>query len=899
MRARPVPARVRPRGALDPRRRLGRDRDARGPRSSSPATTSSTTRPWTASAPTSAASPRSATAASTCCSATRRTPSGPASRARSGSSARPSGRSSRSRQGRVLVSSFASNVHRHAAGGRRRGRVRAQGLRRRPLDAEEPQHRAQPRLRPTCPTASLIKPADLEEYRPERGADPLHGQPGRAALGADADRLRRPPGGEGRARRHGDHLGEADPRERAARPRRDQPADEERRRGAPRGERGRPRLRPRQRRGAADDDRAAAAARGDAGARRVPHARRARALARRRGRSRPTRSSSPRTASVVELDAGRRRGSSTEIDAGVTFVDGLGVGDVQDVALRDRRHLAEDGVLISSRRSRPRTARAAARARADRARLPRARARCSTSCARRPRACSTSASRNDVTRDQAPAGAPPRRRRPADLRPHRAAPDDPPGRGRGLSRSRRLRPGWARRARRARRDRGDDAGGSSASSRACEVAALAFCRLLERWARGERRARARRGSARRRCGAPPTGPRRRVAGLEEPLGRYLLELEPEQRGGALLVRRAGRGRAAWSGGRCSLRAGVRGVAGARRAGLPRARRARARARGARRRGADAARRPTASSLWAGLFDLRENLLGRAAGRPARACRREPSRRGRRLGRTSTSSRGCERLPRPGETVTGASFARIPAARARTRRSPRRGSARTCASSAASAATTSRDEALDGAARARRRRSRSSSVDAPTGRRADRRRRRRRERRSSSRPGANAELRPERRRRGEADAVLCQLEIPLETVAEAARAGRRSSASTRRRRGPATRVLARADLLVVNRYELEAARPAGGLVALTLGAEGAVLLENGRGGRAGGAAAGRGRRRHRRRRRVHRVPRRLAARGRGRGTRRCAEPAPPARSPPRAPARSRRFRPPPRSTRYSR
>jgi ribonuclease J len=34
------------------------------------------------------------------------------------------------------------------------------------------------------------------------------------------------------------------------------------------------------------------------------------------------------------------------IESGVTFVDGLGVGDVKDVALRDRRHLSEHGVLI-------------------------------------------------------------------------------------------------------------------------------------------------------------------------------------------------------------------------------------------------------------------------------------------------------------------------------------------------------------------------------------------------------------------------------------------------------------------------------------------------------------------------------------------------------------------------
>jgi ribonuclease J len=35
-----------------------------------------------------------------------------------------------------------------------------------------------------------------------------------------------------------------------------------------------------------------------------------------------------------------------QVDAGVTFVDGLSVGDLSDVALRDRRRLSEDGVLI-------------------------------------------------------------------------------------------------------------------------------------------------------------------------------------------------------------------------------------------------------------------------------------------------------------------------------------------------------------------------------------------------------------------------------------------------------------------------------------------------------------------------------------------------------------------------
>ena len=49
--------------------------------------------------------------------------------------------------------------------------------------------------------------------------------------------------------------------------------------------------------------------------------------------------------SVIELS---ERGARIvdKVPAGMTFVDGLGVGDVHDVALRDRRRLSEDGVLI-------------------------------------------------------------------------------------------------------------------------------------------------------------------------------------------------------------------------------------------------------------------------------------------------------------------------------------------------------------------------------------------------------------------------------------------------------------------------------------------------------------------------------------------------------------------------
>jgi ribonuclease J len=49
--------------------------------------------------------------------------------------------------------------------------------------------------------------------------------------------------------------------------------------------------------------------------------------------------------SVVQLENGRAR-MVDKVHVGVTYVDGLGVGDISDVALRDRQHLSEDGVLI-------------------------------------------------------------------------------------------------------------------------------------------------------------------------------------------------------------------------------------------------------------------------------------------------------------------------------------------------------------------------------------------------------------------------------------------------------------------------------------------------------------------------------------------------------------------------
>ena len=62
---------------------------------------------------------------------------------------------------------------------------------------------------------------------------------------------------------------------------------------------------------------------------------------------------------------------------------------------------------------------------------------------------------------------------------------------------------------------------------ACEASALAFCRLLERWARGDAAPSTpggRQAALRRAADRAETA----LAGLEDPLGRYLLELEPDR-----------------------------------------------------------------------------------------------------------------------------------------------------------------------------------------------------------------------------------------------------------------------------------------------------------------------------------------------------------------------------------
>jgi ribokinase len=87
------------------------------------------------------------------------------------------------------------------------------------------------------------------------------------------------------------------------------------------------------------------------------------------------------------------------------------------------------------------------------------------------------------------------------------------------------------------------------------------------------------------------------------------------------------------------------------------------------------------------------------------------------------------------------------------------------------------------------------------------------------PGANAQV-------GEFwldGAALCQLEIPDRAIEDA----RAQADWLCVNAGPARPLTVTPDLVVANRYELEEIGEQPGLVALTLGEEGAVLLEDGR------------------------------------------------------------------------
>jgi len=141
---------------------------------------------------------------------------------------------------------------------------------------------------------------------------------------------------------------------------------------------------------------------------------------------------------------------------------------------------------------------------------------------------------------------------------------------------------------------------------AVEVSALAFCRLLERWARGEAdpsTAGRRQAALRRAADRVETA----LTGLERPLGRYLLELQFELAEGRSWFGDPGAAELVdWE--PVLTRAGVH-AAPHRVAAVYLELAVLVRA----LEGLSAAVRWESSidrgSLWAGLFDLRENLLG--------------------------------------------------------------------------------------------------------------------------------------------------------------------------------------------------------------------------------------------------------------------------------------------------
>jgi ribokinase len=181
---------------------------------------------------------------------------------------------------------------------------------------------------------------------------------------------------------------------------------------------------------------------------------------------------------------------------------------------------------------------------------------------------------------------------------------------------------------------------------------------------------------------------------------------------------------------------------------------------------------------------------------------------------------CERLPEPGETVTDASFERVPGGKGANQAvaAARLGADVTMIGAVGSDSFA--EEALE-ALRAARVELELQRVDAPTGvalilvDAAG-------ENEIVVAPGANSLLSS----RHAAGAVLSQLEIPLEAVEAAAAGAEFFCLNAAPAKALPADLVRRCDLVVVNRYELDALPEPPSLTALTLGPEGAVLLENG-------------------------------------------------------------------------
>jgi ribokinase len=188
---------------------------------------------------------------------------------------------------------------------------------------------------------------------------------------------------------------------------------------------------------------------------------------------------------------------------------------------------------------------------------------------------------------------------------------------------------------------------------------------------------------------------------------------------------------------------------------------------------------------------------------------------------------CERLPRPGETVTDAKFERIPGGKGANQAVA---AARLGAAVSLIACVGDDDlaaDALRGLEEEGIERSGVRVVEGPTGvafilvDAAG-------ENVIVVAPGANARLEPADVTIDGADGVLAQLEIPIEAVAAAAeQAEGLFCLNAAPARPVPSEVLERADLVIANAFEREALTNEPRLLAVTLGVEGAVLLENGR------------------------------------------------------------------------